>query len=377
MAERCPHDSATVRSPAERCALITGGARGILAQALERHWPKPKPQKSVVTSRNLEKARAAANALPGPAAGEHRAVVLDYMEEASIATGFAEAVRLAGQVDVLVNNGHEGLAADWTTVSGEQFTRQLANATGYFLLAREFRDHAVSRRSAGSVIMLGSMYGVVGSYPDAYAPGEASPAAYHALKGGIVHLTRHLAVYWARDRVRVNCLSPGPFPAPPHRQGDLIARPRNQIAAASHGGARKASWRGALLLLSLRGRQLYHRAQSRCRRGLDRFGDAVARIRFSGKRPCPWFAPSAAPGSLVRSRGERIEQGQRSVNGRNPIRPRVPMDRPEARRRRQISEDVPHCVVLVEVPKLEREVNEAVRFEHRGDVEAIFSNRPP
>jgi NAD(P)-dependent dehydrogenase (short-subunit alcohol dehydrogenase family) len=62
--------------------------------------------------------------------------------------------------------------------------------------------------------MLGSMYGVVGSYPDVYEDlGTASPAAYHALKGGIVHLTRHLAVYWAKDRVRVNCLSPGPFPS--------------------------------------------------------------------------------------------------------------------------------------------------------------------
>jgi NAD(P)-dependent dehydrogenase (short-subunit alcohol dehydrogenase family) len=62
--------------------------------------------------------------------------------------------------------------------------------------------------------MLGSMYGVVGSYPDAYAGVcAASPVGYHALKGGIVHMTRHLAVYWARDRVRVNCLSPGPFPS--------------------------------------------------------------------------------------------------------------------------------------------------------------------
>ena len=62
-------------------------------------------------------------------------------------------------------------------------------------------------------MLIGSMYGVVGSYPDAYdgiAP--ASPVAYHALKGGIVQMTRHLAVYWAKDGVRVNCLSPGPFP---------------------------------------------------------------------------------------------------------------------------------------------------------------------
>jgi gluconate 5-dehydrogenase len=63
--------------------------------------------------------------------------------------------------------------------------------------------------------MLGSMYGLVGSYPDAYEGiCSASPVAYHTLKGGILHMTRHLAVYWARDGIRVNALSPGPFPSP-------------------------------------------------------------------------------------------------------------------------------------------------------------------
>ena len=51
----------------------------------------------------------------------------------------------------------------------------------------------------------------------------ASPVAYHALKGGIVQMTRHLAVYWARDGVRVNCLSPGPFPSD-NAPAELVTR---------------------------------------------------------------------------------------------------------------------------------------------------------
>ena len=153
---------------------------------------------------------------------------MDHMDEASIQRGFAQAVKVAGGLDILVNNGHEPLANDWTDVTGEQFTRQLANATGYFLLARLMHGHAVERSAGASVIMLGSMYGLVGSYPDAYEDVcPASPVAYHTLKGGIVHLTRHLAVYWAGDGVRVNCLSPGPFP-PPRVAAELVERLRDR-----------------------------------------------------------------------------------------------------------------------------------------------------
>jgi gluconate 5-dehydrogenase len=195
-----------------RVALVTGGA-GHLGAAMCRALAEAGAS-VVVASRGAGRAKDAAAALPRPGAAMHHGVALDHMDPESLERGFAEAVALAGCIDVLVNNGHEAQPADWTAVTAEQFTRQLANATGYFLLARLVRNHAVARGVPASVILLGSMYGLVASYPDAYeGVCHASPVAYHALKGGVVQMTRHLAAYWAADGVRVNCLSPGPFPA--------------------------------------------------------------------------------------------------------------------------------------------------------------------
>jgi len=196
-----------------RTALVTG-ASGHLGSAMAAALAEA-GCRVIVASRKIETAHVAAEALGGTLHGKHLAVAFDQMDETSIGRGFADAMEQSGGgIDILVNNAHEPLAADWRTVTGDQFTRHLANATGYFLLARLVRDAAVARHAPASIILLGSMYGEVGSYPDTYEGiCSASPAAYQALKGSIIQLTRHLAVYWAGDRVRVNCLSPGPFPS--------------------------------------------------------------------------------------------------------------------------------------------------------------------
>ena len=200
-----------------RVALITGGS-GYLGQSLSRALAEAGAT-VVIGSRDRNRAQSVADGLPSPGGAAHYAVTLDQLNEASLNKGFDEAVTAAGQVDILINNGQQGHALDLTNVTAEAFNKDLQNATGYFLLARRLRDHVVSRSVPGSIVMIGSMYGVVGSYPDAYdGICAASPVQYHTLKGGIVHMTRHLAVYWAKDNVRVNCLSPGPFPsekAPP------------------------------------------------------------------------------------------------------------------------------------------------------------------
>lgn len=194
-----------------KVVLVTG-ASGYLGSALAEALAEAGAS-VVVSSRSRDRALDAAEKLPRADDAQHFAVQLDQMNVKSLHRGFAEALEQAGRVDVLVNNGHEGLRDDWTTVTPEQFNRQLANATGYFELARLLREHAVGRQAPASIVIVGSMYGVVGSYPDAYqGVCPASPVAYHTLKGALVQMTRHLAVYWAADAIRVNCLSPGPFP---------------------------------------------------------------------------------------------------------------------------------------------------------------------
>lgn len=229
-----------------KVALITGGT-GYLGSAMARALAEA-GAKVIVTSRDPRRAAEAAAALPKPGSATHLGLELDHMQPEKLGDWFGAAVAAAGHVDVLVNNGHDTLGNDWTDVTPEQFTRQLANATGYFELARLLRQHAVARGGGASVIMLGSMYGLVASYPDAYAGVcGASPVAYHALKGGIVHMTRHLAIYWAKDGVRVNCLSPGPFP-PERVSRELVDRLNAKSPMGRMG--RQAEVKGAIVYLA-------------------------------------------------------------------------------------------------------------------------------
>jgi len=194
-----------------KVAFITGGT-GWLGSSFSRALAEAGAI-VVISSRDAERAQRAAAQLPSPKGGTHHGVTLDHLDPKSIAQGFATAIEAAGKIDILVNNGLAPPAHDLTDCTFEEFAKHQINTAGYFELARAMRNHVVERGGNGNVIMLGSMYGQVASYPDAYEGiAMASPVAYHAHKGGIIHMTRHLAAYYARDNVRVNCISPGPFP---------------------------------------------------------------------------------------------------------------------------------------------------------------------
>lgn len=194
-----------------KAALITGGTGWLgtaMAQALAQAGASV-----VIAGRDAARCAQAAQALPVVDGARHHGVELDQMDEAALNAGFDRAVAAAGQLDILINNGLEACGKDLTTVTFAEFARHQVNNAAYFCLARRLHDHVVGRKAKGSIVNIGSMYGQVGSYPEAYEGiCAASPVAYHSLKGGTIHMTRHLAVYWAKHGVRVNCLSPGAFP---------------------------------------------------------------------------------------------------------------------------------------------------------------------
>lgn len=231
-----------------KVAVITGAA-GWLGSAMSRALAEA-GARLVVTSRQASQAEAFAATLPGEG---HLGLGFEQGETDTIPNFVNTVVERMGQIDILVNNAYGGPAANIDTATASDFDQAYhTGVTAYFLLARDVMLHLRERNASGSIINIGSMYGVVASYPDAYEGlGINSPPNYHGLKGGIVHLTRHLAAYWAKDNIRVNCLSPGPFPKMPDindAHPEFIARLEAKVPLGRMGQPEEL--KGLVLLLA-------------------------------------------------------------------------------------------------------------------------------
>jgi gluconate 5-dehydrogenase len=191
---------------------IVTGAAGWLGSAMSRALAEAGAT-VVVTSRDAGQAEECAASLPGSG---HAGMKLCQDDVATIPVFVSNVVERLGSVDVLVNNAYGGTAPSIDSATAEDFAGAYhTGVTSYFLLARAVANHLRTVGRSGSIINVASMYGVVASYPDAYTDLPInSPPVYHGLKGGLIHLTRHLAVYWAQYGIRVNAISPGPFPSP-------------------------------------------------------------------------------------------------------------------------------------------------------------------
>jgi len=83
----------------------------------------------------------------------------------------------------------------------------------------------MKKQGSGSIVNCGSIYGVVGNDFTLYESyGGTSPAAYSAIKGGIINFTKYLASYYGKDNIRINCISPGGILYKEKQHPDFIQR---------------------------------------------------------------------------------------------------------------------------------------------------------
>jgi NAD(P)-dependent dehydrogenase (short-subunit alcohol dehydrogenase family) len=131
-----------------------------------------------------------------------------------------------GRLDVLINNASAAKTGTFESVTPGDFEGVYrVNVVASFRLIQcsmdLLRASAKQRPGGASVVNISSMYGSVSPDPAIYgSSGANNPPSYGAAKAGMIQLTRYAACHLAPDRVRVNCISPGPFPAATYLERD-------------------------------------------------------------------------------------------------------------------------------------------------------------
>ncbi len=181
-----------------KAAIVVGAGNGI-CRAIAMAFGAAG---SSVACLDVEASNATATAQAITAAGgKATGIVCDVTSEASVTAAVAEAIGAVGAPRVLVNGAavHDP-SGTIVEVSPEWWNRVLAvNLTGAYLVSRAVIP-AMAAAGGGSIIHIASQMGRVG------APGRA---AYTATKGALIQLAKTMALDHAKERIRVNTLSPG------------------------------------------------------------------------------------------------------------------------------------------------------------------------
>jgi gluconate 5-dehydrogenase len=186
-----------------RVALVTGGSRGLgreIAEGLGEAGAAV-----ALTARREEWMREAEHTLRG--AGIDCLARRCDVTEPDAVLGLVEAVAdRFGKIDILVNNAGATWGAPALEMPLDRWRSVLdTNLTGTFLVTQAVGRLMVDRRY-GKIVNIASIAGLTGNPPEVL-----DTVGYSAAKGGIVALTRDLAVKWAPHGVYVNAIAPGFF----------------------------------------------------------------------------------------------------------------------------------------------------------------------
>ena len=199
-----------------KVGFVTGGARTLgfdMAEALAEAGADV-----AITSRTLASAETSSQELARTTGRDILPLQLDVRDEAQVEAAVAKTLDHFGRIDVLINNAGNVVStpetapfekrslADWQDVID-------INLTGVFLCSKHVVAKAMMPAKSGVIINLGSAAGIIGKDRRVYKGTDMGGATldYHAAKGGVINMTRDMAVYLAPHNIRVNCINPGGF----------------------------------------------------------------------------------------------------------------------------------------------------------------------
>lgn len=181
-----------------RAAIVTGASSG-----LGRHFALTLARagaKVAVAARRADKLAALARDIES-FDGRAVPVMLDVTNADSVKSAVEAAETELGPITILVNNA--GIAVTKSALMTDESDWDCVIDTdlkGAWLMAKEVANHMVRLGHGGSIINIGSIIGIGAA---------ARVPAYGTAKAGLHHLTRALAVEWARHDIRVNAIAPG------------------------------------------------------------------------------------------------------------------------------------------------------------------------
>jgi len=192
-----------------KVALVTGASKG-LGRAIAVGLAKAGASLALC-GRNMEDLEETGRMI-APLEGAARPYRMDVLDRDSIRNA-VEAIRKDfGGIDILVNNAGVNVRKPVTELAEEEWDLVLdTNLKGYFLVAKAVVPEMIERRR-GKVINIASIMGAVAL---------DNLVAYASSKGGVVQMTKVMAIEWAKHNVNVNAIGPTYFETP------LVAALRN------------------------------------------------------------------------------------------------------------------------------------------------------